>query len=639
MFKLINSLTVNSRLRVISILILIFSFACVFLLWNTSHSFDKDVKEINELTELELKVWQIRNNYNSMRGDMMQVFIADPLTQQNYVKQASDLLNERIEQIHESSAGIKTDKMDINAVSAYNEFNSSLHDYIAFCSENLPAIQKVQLNDSVQFNHLRNVLVVDLDRHFLVLREHAIKVIDLVHQHKLNVLNGMDQQRKQSLLFTIILSVSLLAITIYIIIVISKSITSPIRETEQILQILSSGDLPEIKEYNGKDEFSRMLRSLKLFNSHIHLLMDFVRNVAQNNFTVHAQMFDGRGPIAASLVSMRDNLQVAYTSESQRAWSSKGLADLGELIRRQDNSITMYEKMLSFIVKYLSVNQGALYIHDEKDNSLELVAAYAYGRKKHISSSIKEGEGLAGQAFLERESILLKEVPREYIKITSGLGEAPPRMLVISPLITNDQVYGVLELASFSEFDTHKIEFIKKVSEELAAVIKSTQVSTKTKELLQASQQQAEELKAQEEEMRQNMEELQATQEGMGRMLKEVQQKENIFNELLDAIHSPILVFDDQYKVIQVNSSMKNSYAAIGLPIHIGSNLLHIPKEEATEQKLIYDRALKGEVFYAEHKIKSSPNGAKFHYSGIRSSEGIITSVVVISERVSLMSI
>ncbi|HEY8938187.1 MAG TPA: GAF domain-containing protein [Cyclobacteriaceae bacterium] len=626
MYNLINSLTVNSRLRVISILTLIFAFVCAFLLWNTSGSFDDDLIEINSLTDLDLKVWQIRNNYNSMRADIMQIFIADPKTQQEYIKEGSTLFRERIDQIKEYTEAIDKSRFNDETEKLYTNFNSSLQAFITFCLNNLSAIQAVQLDDSVEFNRIRNLLVVDMNKHFQMLRADAIKVIESVSKHEQAKFQAMDQRRKTNLWFTIIFSASLFALIIYVIMAISKSITSPIKETEQILQSLSSGEVPDVKEYKGRDEFSRMLRSLKLFNSHIHSLMDFVRNVSQNNFAVQAQMFEGRGPIAASLVSMRNNLQHAYTVESQRTWASKGIAELGELIRRQENSAELYDKALSFIVKYLEVNQGVLYIHNESTNALDLVAAYAYGRKKFIVASLNPGEGLAGQIFLEKEISILKNVPKEYIKITSGLGEASPRILVISPLINNDEVLGVLEVAGFNDLGDYKLEFIKKISEELAAIIKSTKVNTQTKELLLASQQQAEELKSQEEEMRQNMEELQATQEGMGRMLKDFQNKEVVFNEMLDAIQAPVLIFDNHYKVIQLNKSMKKSYSIAGLTIDVGTDLLNINPSDISEMKLYYDRALRGEIFQAQHntiKIAAS-------YSSIHNSTGDITAGVMI---------
>jgi PAS domain S-box-containing protein len=168
----------------------------------------------------------------------------------------------------------------------------------------------------------------------------------------------------------------------------------------------------------------------------------------------------------------------------------------------------------------MKVNQGAMIIvADAQKQELELVAAYAYDKKKYINRRINFGEGLAGQCVLERQTIHLREVPEDYVQITSGLGHSLPRTIILVPLLTDQSVFGVLELASFKAFDAHEIAFIEKVAESIASTIGTVQGNEQTKSLLQQSQQMAEEMKAQEEEMRQNMEELSATQEQMGRQM------------------------------------------------------------------------------------------------------------------------
>jgi PAS domain-containing protein len=234
---------------------------------------------------------------------------------------------------------------------------------------------------------------------------------------------------------------------------------------------------------------------------------------------------------------------------------------------------------------------------------------------------------LAGQAFLEKGLIQLKQVPVDYIRITSGLGEALPRELIISPLMSNGEVYGVVEIASFRSQEAHQIEFLKKVSEELAVIIQSTRVKVKTQQLLHASQQQTEEMRAQEEEMRQNMEELQATQEGMNRMLKDVQNKEAVFQGMLEALPMPVVIFDDQYKIIHFNSSMRRMYATQGYTVAIGVSLPTLSRTP-DEVRSWCDRALRGEAFQHMRKMQD-PHGAAVVYSdqytAIRNQDGLIT--------------
>jgi methyl-accepting chemotaxis protein len=252
----------------------------------------------------------------------------------------------------------------------------------------------------------------------------------------------------------------------------------------------------------------------------------FANEISKGNLTVDYQLLNESDELGLSLLTMRKNLVEAAQREQEEKFITIGITKVGDIIRNNnDNVKKLADEFVSGIVKYLGINQGALFLHEKNDNDeyLDMVACYAYERKKFLSKRVALGEGLVGQCFLEKEEIYMTTVPDSYAVITSGLGGATPGSVLLMPLLTNETIVGVLELAAFKPFSEAHIQFIKRAAENIASSIVSSRITERVKGLLQESQQQTEEMKAQEEEMRQNMEELQATQEGMSRKNLEVE--------------------------------------------------------------------------------------------------------------------
>ncbi|MFP4097064.1 MAG: GAF domain-containing protein [Cyclobacteriaceae bacterium] len=248
---------------------------------------------------------------------------------------------------------------------------------------------------------------------------------------------------------------------------------------------------------------------------------------------------DNQSELKESLVGLQAHLQKLESEEKQRNWVTQGLARFVDILRTNAEDVNdLSNRIISHLVKYLQANQGGLFIlnRDEDDPYLELVACYAYDRKKHLQKRVEVGEGLLGQVVLEKDYIYLTEVPQHYVNITSGLGEATPAMLLIFPLIINEEVMGVIELASFKPFEDYHIEFMKKLSENIASTLGNVKSAQHNRRLLEESQQQAEEMRAQEEEMRQNMEELQATQEQQERLQAEIKASEEVLRKKVEEL-------------------------------------------------------------------------------------------------------
>ena len=238
--------------------------------------------------------------------------------------------------------------------------------------------------------------------------------------------------------------------------------------------------------------------------------------------------------IGSSLLHMRDSLLEASQREEREKFANIGLARVGEILRQHaDNLDNLCDKVVEEVVHYMKANQGFIYVIEtiEGEEKLKLMAGRAWERKKYLHKAYDLGFGLIGQAAQEKQTIYMTKVPENYVSITSGLGEANPRSIIIVPLKSEDHVVGVIELASFNTYQEYERKFLEKVAESIASTILTTKNNQKNKELLEQSKVLTEQMRSQEEEIRQNMEEMQATQEEMLRKNSEIEKLLDIAKE------------------------------------------------------------------------------------------------------------
>jgi len=202
--------------------------------------------------------------------------------------------------------------------------------------------------------------------------------------------------------------------------------------------------------------------------------------------------------------------------ERQRNWISEGLAEFGDILRMHSMDMeAMTYSVISRLVRYLDANQGAIFlsVEEEGEQYLEMVSCHAYGRKKFPDKRIAWGDGLIGAVAMEKKAYYTDRIEDGYLSITSGLGKANPRYLLIEPLIWNEQVFGIVEIASFKHLEDYKIQFVSRVAESIATTINNMKSNLRTEQLLKETRAQADQLVAQEVKVRENMEALKLLQE------------------------------------------------------------------------------------------------------------------------------
>ncbi len=205
------------------------------------------------------------------------------------------------------------------------------------------------------------------------------------------------------------------------------------------------------------------------------------------------------------------------SEDSQRNRIAEGMAMFGAILREtSDNLDELAQTVISNLVKYIDAQQAGFFVlreNGESGNSIEQIAAFAYGRKKFSDKVILPGEGLVGACILEKETIFINSVSENFVEITSGLGKSNPRCILIVPLKTEEgQIHGALEIASFKIYEKYEIEFVERVAESIATTITNLKINMQTSRLLEESREQAKELAAQEEKMHRTVDDMRRLQ-------------------------------------------------------------------------------------------------------------------------------
>ncbi len=352
---------------------------------------------------------------------------------------------------------------------------------------------------------------------------------EIVNQGRIEMVEQFRRFKK----FINFMSIGLILVAILIGVITIRSLANPINKTKAILLQMSKGILPKEKLKEGSDEVGQMSKALNQLVQGLRDITDFTTAIGKGNFETDFKPLSEEDTLGLSLLEMREELKTAKAEEEkrqeeiqQRNWSSQGVALFSDILRKNNDNLTVlaYE-IISNMVRYTNSNQGGIFIVNDNDRNniyLEMTACYAYDRQKYLHKRIEVGEGLVGRCYQEQEKVFLTEIPDDYIKITSGLGNNNPTCLLLIPLAYNDNIFGIMEIASFNVYKDYEIEFMERIGENIAATISSAKANIQTVQLLEQSQQQAEEMSSQEEEMRQNMEELRATQEQSARKEEEL---------------------------------------------------------------------------------------------------------------------
>jgi nitrate/nitrite-specific signal transduction histidine kinase len=291
----------------------------------------------------------------------------------------------------------------------------------------------------------------------------------------------------------------------------------PLSRVSRLATQLTRGIIPKFKTSKTRDEIGELERDLGKHVSNLKDMAAFSRSMAQGDFTGQYDRLSKEDELGEALntlkVSLMDSMkesELRRHEEENRTWSAQGLAKFSSLFREAEENLNeLASQLMKELVNYTEADAGALFItrgeSGEDEPCLEDAGTYAFDREKEIKRTFKFGEGLVGRAALEKELIYVNDLPPDYIKIRSGLGEDRPASILLVPVVLDQQVLGVIELASLGKMPSHQVDFVTQLADALATTLAKIKANLRNRKLFEQAKKQAEALASQEKVFKENM--------------------------------------------------------------------------------------------------------------------------------------
>ncbi|WP_243311053.1 response regulator [Fundidesulfovibrio agrisoli] len=315
---------------------------------------------------------------------------------------------------------------------------------------------------------------------------------------------------------------------------ITGTIVPPLKLVTQRLTQISRGDLGEELTYHSGDEVGQLADAFRFKRGNLNAKIRLAESITAGDFSSADDTPDSSDALGTALVRMSAALRKAAEASTYSSWVKTGRNNLGALLAGEHDLRELSDSVTSFLAKYMGAQIGALYIL--ADGSLRLTGSYAFTMRKDLADGFALGQGLVGQAALERQVISLANVPEGYIRINSALGDAQPRNIVVVPIMHDGQVKGVLELGSLEEIAGNRLEFLRVACDAVGVAINTVESQDRQRALLEQTQLQAEKLQIQQEELQASNEELEQQANALRSSEEELRQQQEEMSAINDEL-------------------------------------------------------------------------------------------------------
>jgi len=323
------------------------------------------------------------------------------------------------------------------------------------------------------------------------------------------------------------------------------------------------GGQAQSKEVAGvwKDLTDNVNQLAANLTNQVRAISDVATAVTEGDLTRQVGV-EASGEVAVlkdKLNEMIRNLRETTRVNTEQDWLKTNLERFTRMLQGQRDLSTVTDMILSELAPLVSAQHGVLYTMGSAGEGGEQVlrfqAAYGYDERKHLSNQFAIGEGLVGQCAKEKRRVLLTDVPTDYIRISSGLGDATPLNIIVLPVLFEGSVRAVIELASFSRFSETHQAFLDHVTESIGLVLNTIEANTITENLLKQSQSQAQELQAQQEELR-------SSNEDLGTQARQLEEQNSEVERKNEEVEVAKRLVEDKAEQLAISSKYKSEFLA-----------------------------------------------------------------------------
>lgn len=349
--------------------------------------------------------------------------------------------------------------------------------------------------------------------------------------------------------------------------------------------------IPQLEYFQEIQIITQALEKLRQRLVEISKIHEKIKNreydVRIEPYSTHDKLAETLNAALQQLSERKKTRAIIEQQQRRHEWINTGLAKIYEATRIEENSLELLSnKALEALIDYTKAFLGGIFLLDDEKRKLVLTAAFAYDNPKAIKQEIELGQGIVGAVALERKPQYITKIPEDYKVIVFGLGETQPKSIIVQPLIYEDELLGVIELAFIHRLEDYEIEFIDKAAFSIAQAIKAIKVNLETEKLLT--------------EFRKQTAELERVQKLLQQQVKELEEREKILKKnqaemkgILDAINNTLLTVEYTIngKIITANERFLQ-VMEYTLDELVGVNVLDLVKDEKDElAKIINDVA------------------------------------------------